>query len=263
MAGIDGGGRETETAGRFPAFLRCWIVIRALKELGRADAFFPSDSARVTVTSGWLLVLSVTLMLPEEATDFSVSARKSQSRKSGVRKLPCRKSPSHSDAVADVLTGPNVMMVRLRTTCPSSTDSLSWTSTTSVMTGLPEALRSARKCGMKSGRASGRGGGLLDGSEGGTEATDETEEPVDRPEATTGTSSGRPTGTCVVRNTGGGGLGGGIFLVRMFDPFAQVDTVPEMESFPEVSGKAEVVPICVGVSTAAPLTSASGGCRFP
>jgi len=232
VVGIDGGGRETEAeaTGRFFAFLRCWIVIRALKELGRADAFFTSDSGWITVTSGWLLVFRMTLMLPEEATDFNSLLRKSEAaKKSGVRNPEFRKSTSQSDGVADVLTQPNVIIVRLRTTCPSSTDSLSWISTTSVMTGLPESLRSGIKCRMTSGSVSGSGGGLLDGSDG---AADETDDATERPQKLTGISSGFTCG-CPVRNTGGGGLGGGIFFVRILDVIPEFDIIPEVDVIPE------------------------------
>ena len=243
---MEGGGSETETVEL--ALLRCWIVIRALKELGRADAFLRSGCGCVTVTSGWLLVFSVTLMLPEEATDFSWCIWKSEARKSGVRNPQVRKSASHRDGVADALTGPSVMMVRLRTTCPSSTDSLSRMSTTSVRAGLPEALRSAGKCGMKSGRASGRGGGLLEGSDGGDGGDDDdddddddegTEDATDRLQEIAGTSSGRKDG-CAARNTGGGGLGGGVFLVRVLDAIPEVDVKPEVDIKPEVDEKPEV-----------------------
>jgi len=239
VVGIDGGGRETEAeaTGRFFAFLRCWIVIRALKELGRADAFFTSDSGWITVTSGWLLVFRMTLMLPEEATDFSSLLRKSEAaKKSGVRNPEFRKSTSQSDGVADVLTQPNVIIVRLRTTCPSSTDSLSWISTTSVMAGLPESLRSGIKCRMTSGSVSGSGGGLLDGSDG---AADETDDATERPQKLTGISSGFTCG-CPVRNTGGGGLGGGIFFVRILDVIPEFDIIPEVDVIPEFAIFSEV-----------------------
>lgn len=81
--------------------------------------------------------------------------------------------PPAPDGDPPTVRGPNVMMVRLRTTSPSSpTDSLSLISTTSVMPGCgvdedSEAEEDPSSMTKSKSSRSGRGGGLLAGREGG------------------------------------------------------------------------------------------------